>query len=221
VFETDIFSPLLASTVACINKLVADIERSAASGLRDRARLQGESCLESARVALDKTVETVKDTLNNEQKEVSRSLAPHVQSQLLDGYTTAMEERGRGSVARQKDVFRTYVSDCKDDIFEDGADVILDRLTDAADAIGKTLTAALDNLAQKVHPHYISSISAHTVSQIEVNMAVLWEGVRDDPAQVKTRSEVVTQVNEVLGQLQLFAAAEKARHNRDEDSVMA
>ncbi|KAJ7937120.1 hypothetical protein B0H13DRAFT_2226534 [Mycena leptocephala] len=197
VFETDIFSPLLASTVACINKLVADIERSAASGLRDRARLQGESCLESARVALDKTVET--------QKEVSRSLAPHVQSQLLDGYTTAMEERGRGSVARQKDVFRTYVSDCKDDIFEDGADVILDRLTDAADAIGKTLTAALDNLAQK----------------IEVNMAVLWEGVRDDPAQVKTRSEVVTQVNEVLGQLQLFAAAEKARHNRDEDSVMA
>jgi hypothetical protein len=45
---------------------------------------------------------SVKEALNNEQKEVSRSLAPHVQSELIDGYSAAMEERGPGSVARQK-----------------------------------------------------------------------------------------------------------------------
>ncbi|KAJ7498992.1 hypothetical protein FB451DRAFT_1347396 [Mycena latifolia] len=206
VFEADVFAPLLSSTVACINQLVNDVERTAASGLKDRAKVQGESCLNEARVALDKTVETVKETLNNEQKEVSRSLAPHVQGQLLDGYLSAMGETGIGSVKRQKDSFHSYISDCKDDIFEDGADVIMERLTNAAEAIGKALDEAMENLAQKV----------------EVNLAVLWEGVRDDPAQVKARSEAVTEVNRVLEQLQFLVAAEKARHTgTDEDEVMA
>ncbi|KAJ6599136.1 hypothetical protein DFH09DRAFT_1130225 [Mycena vulgaris] len=205
VFEADIFAPLLSSTLACINKVVSDVEQSAAPGLRDRARLQGESCLNEARVALDKTVETVKETLTNEQKEVSRSLAPHVQGQLLDGYQEAMAETGKGSVARQKASFKSYISDCKDDIFEDGADVIMERLTSAAEAIGKALKVAMENLAQKV----------------EVNLAVLWEGVRDDPAQVKARGETVTEVTRVLQQLQFFAAAEKARRASDEDITMA
>ncbi|KAJ7781316.1 hypothetical protein B0H16DRAFT_1671621 [Mycena metata] len=204
VFEADVFSPLLSSTLDCINKLVSDVERSAVDGLKDRSRIQGESCLASARVTLDQTVETVKETLQNEQKEVSRSLAPHVQGQLLDGYQNAMEERGKGSVARQKAVFRDFIKDSKDEIFEDSAEVILERLDNAADAIGRTLTVALENLAQKV----------------EVNLAVLWEGVRADPEQVKARSDAIAQANKVLDQLRLFAAAEAARHPVDEDTVM-
>ncbi|KAJ7179922.1 hypothetical protein C8R43DRAFT_870220 [Mycena crocata] len=204
VFEADIFSSLLSSTTACVNKLVDDVERSAAPGLKDRAKLQGESCLEEARVALDKTVQTVKETLNNEQKEVSRCLAPNVQEQLLDGYHEAMLEVGKGSVARQKASFRSYISDCKDDIFENSADVILDRLNAAAEAVGKTLESAMDNLAQK----------------IEVNLAVLWESVEDNQTQVKVRSEVVTEVDHVLEQVQLLFAAEKNRE-QDEDIVMA
>jgi hypothetical protein len=81
---------------------VKDVEESAAPGLKDRARLQGETCVEEARLALKKTVDLVKETMNTEQKEVSRCMAPHVQDQLIDGYDTAMEERGTGSVARQK-----------------------------------------------------------------------------------------------------------------------
>lgn len=82
-----------------------EVEESAASGLKDRARMQGETCAEEARVALKNTVELVKETMNREQKEVSRCLAPHVQEQLIEGYDTAMEERGPGSVARQKVCF--------------------------------------------------------------------------------------------------------------------
>ncbi|KAF7352854.1 Nuclear GTPase SLIP-GC [Mycena venus] len=203
-FEADIFSPLLKSIVACIDKLVGDVERSAAPGLKDRTKLQGESCLDSARTALDKTIETVKETLTSQQKEISRCLAPHVQAELLDGYERAMEEHGKGSVARQRASFHSYIVDCKEEMFEQGANVIIERLDGAADAVGETLKAALDNLAQK----------------IEVNLAVLWEGVRDDPTQVKARSEVVTEVNRVLQQLQFFSAAEKARHIPDEDTVM-
>lgn len=85
-----------------INRLIADVEASAAPGLKDRAKGQGELCLEEARVALRKTLDAVSEAMNTQQKEISRCLAPHVQAQLADGYNRAMEERGRGSVARQK-----------------------------------------------------------------------------------------------------------------------
>jgi len=102
VFESDLFGPFQKATIDAINLLVNDVEESAAPGLKDRAKLQGETCVEEARVALANTVDLVKETMNQEQKEVSRCLAPQVQAQLIEGYDTAMEERGTGSVARQK-----------------------------------------------------------------------------------------------------------------------
>jgi hypothetical protein len=49
-------------------------------------------------------------------------------------------------------MFRNFVAQSKDDIFEDGADVLMDRLTKAAEAIGGALDDALGALAQKVCP---------------------------------------------------------------------
>lgn len=89
-----------------------DVEDSSAMGLKDRARLQGEICVEEARVALAKTVDLVKETMNQEQKEVSRCLAPQIQAQLVEAYDTAMEERGAGSVARQKVGLNFLISGC-------------------------------------------------------------------------------------------------------------
>jgi hypothetical protein len=102
VFEADLFSTFETSIIGSINKLVTDIEASAATGLKDRVRSQGEACLEEAKAALKNIVEVVRETMNSEQKEVSRCLVPHIQERLSDGYHAAMEERGRGSVARQK-----------------------------------------------------------------------------------------------------------------------
>lgn len=102
VFESDLFASFQTSTLDVINTLVKEVEDSAASGLKDRAKMQGEACIQEARVALTKAIELVKDAMNREQKEVSRIMAPHVQAQLVEGYDTAMEERGTGSVARQK-----------------------------------------------------------------------------------------------------------------------
>ena len=45
-------------------------------------------------------------------------------------------------------------------------------------------------------------------AQIEVSIAVLWEGVRDDPEQVRARSEVVETVTEILQQVELWRTAE-------------
>lgn len=46
--------------------------------------------------------------------------------------------------------FRGFMNECKDTIFDDGVDVVLERLTKAADAIGETLDEAMGKLAEKV-----------------------------------------------------------------------
>ena len=102
VFEADLFASFEKATTDVIQKLLIDVETSAAAGLKDRAKGQGELCMEEARIALGKTLDVVNQTMTTEQKEVSRCLAPHICDQLIEGYDRAMEERGRGSVARQK-----------------------------------------------------------------------------------------------------------------------
>ena len=102
IFESDLFASFRTSTVDVINALINEVKETAAPGLKDRAKLQGEACIEEACAALTKAVELVKDAMNREQKEISRIMAPHVQAQLVEGYDRAMEERGVGSVARQK-----------------------------------------------------------------------------------------------------------------------
>lgn len=102
VFEADLFGGFEKATNTAIAGLMKEIEESAALGLKERVRGQGELAMEEARVALGKTINLVQDTITTQQKEVSRCLAPHVQNQLFDGYEEAMQERGRGSVARQK-----------------------------------------------------------------------------------------------------------------------
>lgn len=102
VFELDLFGDFEMMTTTAIENLIQEVEETSAEGLKGRTRIQGQLCMEEARISLAKSVEVVRDTMTNEQKEISRCMAPHVQDQLTDGYDTAAEERGRGSVARQK-----------------------------------------------------------------------------------------------------------------------
>lgn len=80
------FKPFETATLSAIKKLIDDVEESAPPGLKDRTRSQGEVCLEEAHVALKKTLDVVRETMNTEQKEISRCLAPHVQAQLVEAY---------------------------------------------------------------------------------------------------------------------------------------
>ncbi|KAF8076309.1 hypothetical protein FPV67DRAFT_1664591 [Lyophyllum atratum] len=226
VFESDLFGPFEAASIASINKLLEEFEESAAMGLKDRTKMQGKQCLEEAHVALKKTMDLVKETMTNEQKEVSRCMAPHVQMQLIEGYDRAMEERGPGSVARQRVAtsaqlcetykrpnlmilstqayFRGFIDESKDEIFDDGADVLMDRLTKAAEAVGHTLDTALEQLAQK----------------IEVNLSILWEGTDDDPTQARARQDIITIVTAVLEQIEFWTNAKQSRHLLNDANAM-
>lgn len=85
-----------------ITKLLKDIEDSAPTGLKDRCRIQSQVALKEAQTVTVNILQNIKTAMTNEQKEISRCLTPHVKNELLDGYAAAMEEKGTGSVARQK-----------------------------------------------------------------------------------------------------------------------
>lgn len=150
VFESDLFGSFKNSTLATITRLIKDVEGSCPTGLKDRAKIQGETCQNEAKEALTKTLDIVRAALTDQQKEVSRCLVPHLKSELSDGYRLAMEERGTGSVARQKRVFHDFIASNKDDLFSGGAETVLGRLAAAAEAIGAALEEKLSTLAEAV-----------------------------------------------------------------------
>ncbi|KAJ3937366.1 MAG: hypothetical protein NXY57DRAFT_981850 [Lentinula lateritia] len=198
LFETDLLSHFEETVQAAICRLLDDMVESAAAGLKERVGMQGDLCKAEADVVLKQVVAVVRDTITTQQKDVSRCLAPHVQNNLIDGYDLAMEETGKGSVARQKLVFRTFLSERKDDVFDEGADTIMERLSTMCSSVGDALNIAFRELAKK----------------IEVNLAILWENVQDDPNEAVGRKEILETITEILGQAQLWinAANEKSKN---------
>lgn len=102
IFESDLLSSLETKVIRSLEALLSEFENSCPMGLRERARQQGHMCVEQSKVALQNTIDIVNAQLSAGQKDVSRCLAPTVRDQMYEGYRRAMEERGRGSVARQK-----------------------------------------------------------------------------------------------------------------------
>jgi len=143
-------------------------------------------------------VNIVQATLQHEQKEVSRSLSPHIQSQLRPGYQMAWMEIGIGSVARQKAVFHNFIDKERLTLFSGGSDVLLEKLAQVAQSIGRALDVELSELARKV----------------EVAMAVLWESTKQTPAQITYRAAAMSQIVEVIHQVQYWSAAERMRPDR-------
>lgn len=136
---------------AAVTKMLSDLEVSTPSqGLKDRAHAQGAECHQEASQQLEKSVTLTKDTLNDKQKEISRSISMGVQAHLYSGYQEALEERSTGSVKRQKALFHNFVNEERSDMFNGGAKTIMDSLSNAATSVGLTLKMGLLELAMKV-----------------------------------------------------------------------
>lgn len=93
------------------------------------------------------------------------------------------------------------------------------RLSKAAEAVGNALEEALAELAEKVRPFFMLIVylsrSDTVVNQIEVSIAVLWEGTRDDPQQANIREEVVANTSQIGEQVMLWIqAAENKRQSQ-------
>jgi hypothetical protein len=110
-------------------------------------------------------------------------------------------------------VFHNFMENSHMEIFNGGADNIMDRLSTSAEAVGKALNELLQELSEKVcAPDPVQSTSILIfLLQIEVNIAVLWEGIRDDPAQLHARAEVIKIVNEIVRQVGFWNSAREVR----------
>jgi hypothetical protein len=102
VFREDLFASFEAAAIDVITNVARDVENSSPLGLQDLVKIQTQACLEEAKLAMRRTITHSNDYLTDEQKMISRCLAPHIQNHLIDGYDRAAEETGQGSVTRQK-----------------------------------------------------------------------------------------------------------------------
>lgn len=150
VFECDHFVRLKEDIMQSINKLIGDIEISAGMDYRPKIRQQGELCKEEVEVALQELLLVVHEALNAQQKEASRSLAPHIQEELIPAYSSAQLESGPGSVFRKKGILRDHVDENKGVIFSDATQIIFSHLDRATVKIEATLHKSLQALAKKV-----------------------------------------------------------------------
>jgi len=119
VFNANLFTSIDHAVISAIKDIVNRMENLInSSALKEKCQAQGELALEEAKVCgtitvvtglltsckaeLSKLVATVSGSLQTQQKEISRRIAPTVKDALHSGYSDAVTERGRGSVARQK-----------------------------------------------------------------------------------------------------------------------
>ncbi|KAG8902263.1 hypothetical protein FRC00_014088 [Tulasnella sp. 408] len=144
--------------------------------------------------ALREMIQIVHEALQKEQKDISRSLSPHVQKRLRDVYICAMLERGRGSTARQRDIVNRGVQDRRGDRFVGVSKILLSELDAAAETVGNALDASLSELARKV----------------ELLMSVLWENINSTAEQLVIRNAAVEVMAEISQQIQFWIRAEEA-----------
>jgi hypothetical protein len=57
--------------------------------------------------------------------------------------------------------------------------------------------------------------------QIEVSLAVLWEGARDNPAQLRARKAVIDMVQTIQGQVKFWSEADKMKQQVAKQMITA
>lgn len=88
-------------------------------------------------------------------------------------------------------MFRAYLQDVRDEIFEGCQNNLFTQLDSASESVEAQLDTAVMNLAQKV----------------EVNLSVLWEGANDTPEQRMTRTRTKIDMLEISRQVLFWQQA--------------
>ncbi|TFY81515.1 hypothetical protein EWM64_g2500 [Hericium alpestre] len=142
-------------------------------------------------------VEVAQDALQAKQKELSRTMIPHVQDRLRKGYDGALLVTARGRqpiTALRKRKFYEYLHEHRKTVFLTLVEMLMDGLDEAIDSLESSLPRNT-KLAQEV----------------EVSMSALWDGVPQglDLPQMTARHEFQRVIDAVPRQARLWCAAQK------------
>lgn len=133
-----------------------------------------------------------------------------------------MEERGRGSVARQKAKMHEYVREVRHELFDGASQVIMDRLSQAAEVrilSSRPLQCSSIDFAVQTVGQALKTSLHELACKVEVDMSVLWENVKTDPKQTAVRHQAVVVIQELVQQLDFWMAAERNSRSQQVFSV--
>lgn len=102
LFDSNLFASTEKAAIVKIVQLLQQVEDSVPQSLGNQCKVQCQVARRETQVLLGNIFQNLKSVMTDEQKRISRSLIPHVQSRLEATYNEALEEHGPGSVARQK-----------------------------------------------------------------------------------------------------------------------
>ncbi|KAF8310176.1 hypothetical protein DL93DRAFT_2230442 [Clavulina sp. PMI_390] len=195
VFESDFLDTFQNAASAAVDGVLQEVQSKCPAGLKESTGKQAELTINQTSVAMGKVSGVVHAVLQAKRKDISRSITPSIQESMMEGYSLALAETGRGVKARQKAILLDYLAEHEEDIFLRGTNAVMDRLDLAADAVGAALTEELSGLAKEV----------------EVSMAVLWEHSEVDHGQIAVRKVVIERMNEIIQQASLWLKAHPYR----------
>ncbi|TFY83093.1 hypothetical protein EWM64_g919 [Hericium alpestre] len=194
LFAQDLFVYFKVMLATLVTQYFERINASLLADIPDRVKAHVESCFAMSSAQLKVIVSDANQEVCRMQREVSRSVTPHVQWKLCDGYDKVSSYSGRGSYRNMRDDFRVYLKAHKKEVFEGTADRILQGLDQAAVKIGEYLQDLLRNLADAIH----------------ANISLLWENagayVGVEGAE---RQQICDRIHEISEQMEQWSSAQK------------
>lgn len=153
----------------------AGVPESSCSALGSAA--SAEALLTSLRTV----VSDIKEMAQKQQRELSRSMEPAVQTAMTPGYTEATAEAGTGSHRRRVDKLERFVAREAPKMFQAATDGVVSKMSELADSIGGTLRKDVVQAAHK---------------SLRTAYCPLWDELQD--RNVQARRALVPGVQDVL-----------------------
>ncbi|KAE9406068.1 hypothetical protein BT96DRAFT_934341 [Gymnopus androsaceus JB14] len=205
VFKEDFFGVLFESEV--LNAAETVLKEMAKCTSSNLVQHRSKISLEKARIEIGHTVKALCRHMDKEQRKISREMTPYVRARLSATYESAMMERGKGCIERQKHYsmqtkLRSFISQEKEDIFKDAADALLKSLLRAADEIKSELISHFREISFK----------------IELSMSLLWEPRMSTETQIQALNrkilEEITQRSLLKIDLSMLKSEESSSPSR-------
>ena len=126
-------------------------------------------------------VSDIKEMAQKQQRELSRSMEPAVQTAMTPGYMEATAEAGTGSHRRRVDKLERFVAKEAPKMFQAATDGVVSKMSELADSIGSTLRK---DVVQAAH------------ESLRTAYCPLWDELQD--RNVQARRALVPGVQDVL-----------------------
>ncbi|CAE6420200.1 unnamed protein product [Rhizoctonia solani] len=187
-FRKQLLAPMAKDAKLSIERMLAEVKRTSPPAVYAHCEPQCQLALQEAQATINEIEQGLMKLIVQEQRTLSRFLAPAIRDILDAAYHEAIEIRGRKSTELQKNLFRGHIDTLRRTMFTDGVTRLMEKLDYIPNAIGIILPVALSEVA----------------CQTEVNLASLWQIPELGKEEVEKRKEFISETTNILRQARLW-----------------